>query len=416
MSTEYPDVLGDLVDAQERFEVNGVHYICELSPSAVTPGETTRLRVWLQSCWDVPAEVRIHVQLPAQPPAAFKVIQKRTDVPLEAAEVGEVAIPIACAADTAPGEYPITIGLSAKLESRGLYIRSKEHEGHLGKTSLRFTTGMSLATSVGIGYVARAQAGSALTLRVQGTPQPGAAPELIPTYLSHWTVDGLSLLGKARHLVNDRRLYLLPQITRNALYLNFLEESRHRFQGAGLSLQLGEAVFLAKILTATVEHFMQHADLQDAILLPAYALAFRHDLQTDDPVALIVRADYARMVRLAMSLSFGLLRQQVGRDPWTMEEQLAVTDLVADRVERGGTLSAEFLYLPLLLGGLMVNSEVQMPGEDLNESLNLLASARQKRATELEHNPELVALLNSMEQHRQQPPDLGPRPSAFEPN
>jgi hypothetical protein len=400
MSTEYPDVLGDLVDARERYEVNGVHYLWALSPATVAPGETTHLRVWLQSCWDVPAEVRIRVQLPAQPPSAFKVIQERTDVPLEAAEVGEVAIPIACAAITPHGDYPITVGLSAKLENRGLYIRSKEHEGHLGKTSLRFASGMSLATSVGIGYVARAQAGSALTLHVQGTPQPGAAPELIPTYLSHWTVDELSLLGKARQHVNDRRLYILPQITRHALYLNFLEESRHRFQDAGLSLHLGEAVFLAKILTATVEHFMQHTDLQDAILLPAYTLAFRHDLQTDDPVALIVRVDYARMALLAMSLSFGLLRQQVGRDPWTMEEQLAVTDLVADRVERGGSLSAEFLYLPLLLGGLMVASEVQMPGEDLNESLALFASARQKRAAELEHNPELVALLDRLEQHR----------------
>jgi hypothetical protein len=104
------------------------------------------------------------------------------------------------------------------------------------------------------------------------------------------------------------------------------------------------------------------------------------------------------MARLAMSLSFGLLRQQLGRDPWTMEEQLAVTDLVADRVEWGGSLSAEFLYLPLLLGGLVVASEVQMPGEDLNQSLALFASARQKREADLEHNLELVTLLDRMEQ------------------
>jgi hypothetical protein len=397
MSTEYPDVLGDLVESRERFEVNGVQYLTALTPSTVAPGATTQLRVWLQNCWEVPAEVRIRVQLPAQPAAAFKVIQERTDVPLEAAEVGEVAIPIACTAETEPGEYPITIGLSAKLESRGQYIRSKEHEGHLDKTSLRFTVGMSLASSVGTGYVAHTQAGSILTLEVQGPPHSGAAPELIPTYLSHWTVDELSLMGKARQFVNDRRLYLLPQITRHTLYLNFLEESRARFGDAALDLHLGESVFLAKILTGAVEHFMQHPDLQDAILLPAYTLAFRHDLQTEDPVALIVRADYARITRLAISLSFGLLRQQIGRDPWTMEEQLAVTELVADRVERGGTLSAEFLYLPLLLGGLMVASEVQMPGEDLNQSLDLLAKARQKREADLKHNQELIALLDRME-------------------
>ena len=46
----------------------------------------------------------------------------------------------------------------------------------------------------------------------------------------------------------------------------------------------------------------------------------------------------------------------------------------------------------------MVASEVQMPGEDLNQSLALFASARQKREADLEHNPELVTLLDRMEQ------------------
>jgi hypothetical protein len=256
---------------------------------------------------------------------------------------------------------------------------------------------MSLAAAVGIGYVARTQPENILTLRVEGQPQPAPAPELIPTYLSHWTVPELSLLGKARQHVNDRRLYLLPQVTRNAVYLAFMEESQARLKDAALPLHIGETIFLARILTHTVEHFMQRPNGQDVILVPAYMLGFRHNLQIDDPVVLIVRADYARIARLAASLSFGMLRQLLGRDMWTLEEQLAVTDLVADRVERGGMLPAEFLYLPLLLGGLMVASNVQMPGEDPNQSLDLFAKARQQREAELEHNQELTTLLDRLE-------------------
>jgi hypothetical protein len=111
-----------------------------------------------------------------------------------------------------------------------------------------------------------------------------------------------------------------------------------------------------------------------------------------------VRADYARIARLAASLTFGMLRQKMGHDIWTLEEQLAVTDLVADRIEHGGALPAEFLYLPLLLGGLMVASQVQLPGEDSAQSLDLFAKARKQRATELEHNQELAALLDQTEQ------------------
>ena len=397
MSTEYPDVLGDLVEARDRFEVNGVHYLMELDPPAIAPGEMTRLRVWLQSCWNAPVQVGITVHLPEQESPTFSIIQELTEVPLEPAEAGEVAIPIACATGTEPGDFAVTVHLAVEFETRGQYIRSKEHAGHLGETLLRFTTGMSLASAVGIGYVACTQAESILTLQVEGPPQSGPVPELIPTYLSHWTVPELSLLGKARQHVNDRRLYLAPQITRHAVYLAFLEESQERLKDAALPLHLGETIFLAKILTHTVESFMQRPDGQDVILVPAYMLAFRHNLQTDDPVVLVVRADYARVARLAASLSFGMLHRRLGRDIWTMEEQLAVTDLIADRVERGGTLPAEFLYLPLLLGGLMVASEIQMPGEDPNQSLDLFAKARQQREAEFEHNQELTALLDRLE-------------------
>lgn len=398
MSTEYPDVLGDLVEARSRFEVNGVHYVLALTPSKIAPGETTHLRVWLQSCWNVPVQVRVRVRLPVQPSPTFAIIQEATDIPLEAAEVGEVALPIACEAETQPGDFAIIVSMGVKLEIQGQYVRSKEHVGHLENTPLSFTTDMALASTLGIGYVARTQPETTLTLHVEGAPNPGPSPDMIPTYLPHWTVDELSLLGKARQFVNDRRLYLLPQIGRHTLYLNFLEESQARFKDAAITLHLGEALFLAKILTHTVQYFMGQTDLQDAILLPAYTLAFRHGLQTDDPVLLIVRADYARVAQLACSLSFGLLQREVGHDEWTLEEQLAVTSFLANRVEHGGNLPAEFLYLPLLLGGLLVASEVQMPGEDLAQSLDLFAKARAKRKADLKHNQELAVLLDRLEQ------------------
>jgi hypothetical protein len=50
------------------------------------------------------------------------------------------------------------------------------------------------------------------------------------------------------------------------------------------------------------------------------------------------------------------------------------------------------------LGGLMIASKVQMPGEDRGQSLDLFAKARQQRAAELEHNQDLIALLDQMEQ------------------
>lgn len=397
MSSEYPDILGDLVDARQRFEVSGVHYVMALDSQSIAPGQATNLRIWLQSCWNVPVQVAIFVNLPTQPSPTFSIIQQRTDVPLEPAEVGEVTIPIGCGAGTEPAEYVLSTKLGVKPESHGLLVRGKENEGQLGDTLLSFTTGMALAATAGLTYQAKGSPTQTLSLQVSGAPQTGPSADLTPTYLSHWTVDDLPIYGKARQQVNDQRLYLLPQLTREALYMAFLEESQARFKDASLPLQIGEALFLAKILTYTVEYLLQRPLGHDAILIPAYVLAYRYNLTTKDPVVLIVRADYARIARLAISLSFGMLRQRLNRDVWSLEEQLAVADLVADRVERGGALPSEFLYLPLLLGGLMVTKEIQMPREDLSQSLDLFAKAREQRSAALTELPDLVSLLDRLE-------------------
>ena len=396
MSNEYPDILGDLVDAQQRFEVNGVHYVIGLQPAIIAPGQTAALHIWLQSCWDVPVDVAITLQLPTHAPSVLSIIQARTDVPLEAAEVGEVTIPVASSVQGVPGEYPITVTIGVRYEQRGLYVRSQKSSGQLGDTLLAFTTGLGLAATLGLGFVAHTCPQQQLQLSVRGSPQPGPPPDLTPTFFSSWTVADLPIQGKAQQYVNDQRLYLLPKLLRQPLYLAFMEESQSRFRDATLPLQIGEAIFLAKILTYCAEYFLNRTDRQDAVLVPAYSLAFRYDLPVSDPVSLVARADYSRMIRLAESISFGLLRQRLGHNPWTREEQLAVSDLVVDRVEHRGNLPAELLYLPLLLGSLLVAAQIQMPGENLSQSFSLLAKSYNQRTTELADNPELVAIFGQL--------------------
>ncbi len=396
MSLEYPDVLGDLVDARRRFEVKGLQYQMALQPATIAPGETTELCAWLQSCWDVPMEASITVQLLARSSPPLSMLQTTTNVPLEAAEVGRVCIPITSDLTIQPGEYRLPVTTGVRLETRGHYVRSRGHAGCLGDSLLSFTTGLGLAATMVLGFSAQNRSEQELVLRVAGAPQVAQAPDLTPTYLSHWTVEDMPVQGQALRYVNDQRLHLLPKLAQPALYLAFLKESQERLRDADLPLHMGEALFLAKILTYAAEYLLRRTEWQDAILVPAYILAFRYDLPTEDPVTLICRADYARLTRLAISVSFGLLRRRLGRDLWTQEEQLAVASLVTDRVERGGQLPAEFLYLPLLLGGILIADEMEMPGESTAESLGLLREAYQRRGADLAENPELVALLQEL--------------------
>lgn len=180
MSSEFPDILGDLVEARQRFEVNGVHYMVALEPSDIAPGETTQLHLWLQNCWDTPVKAVITVGLPAQPSPTFSVLQERTDVPLKAAEVGQVTIPIANTAETEPGPYSLSLTVGAKSETRGLYIRSQKTEGQLGQTLLSFTTGLELASTTSLGFKARTVPEQELSLQVSGPPQSAPPADLTP--------------------------------------------------------------------------------------------------------------------------------------------------------------------------------------------------------------------------------------------
>ena len=57
MEIEYPDVLGEITPARQRYEAGTVQYVGSLSHEAVASGEATELVFFLQSVVDVPMDV-----------------------------------------------------------------------------------------------------------------------------------------------------------------------------------------------------------------------------------------------------------------------------------------------------------------------------------------------------------------------
>jgi hypothetical protein len=401
MAVYYPDVLGDLVDARKRFEVDGVQYVERLSPRVIPPGGSTHIRFWLANCWEADASLHIVVSWPRG--VAFRVLDAGLDVPLRPAEVAELILPVQAGSDLPARDYRLSVRLGARPEVRCRRVRGQESPGTLEGSLLPYTVGLGLASSIGVGYSATRRRHFEMPLRVEveadtSHPDQGVQDreDLTPTLISRWVLDDWPSQGRAQKWVNDRRPYILPGLELPILFRVLMDETDERFGRAGLALEIGEALFVSKMLAWTVRYFLEHPAWQDGLLVPAYVLAFQYDLPTDDPTLLVARADYPRLVRLACALTFGLLRRKLGRDVWEMEEQRAVGEFVSQRLEASQPLSAEFLYLPLIVGGLLVNQELTLPGENLGESYVLLASARQKREAALSENPELGALLDKL--------------------
>jgi hypothetical protein len=385
MAIEYPDIMGDYIDARQRFDAGGLHYVCSLEPASVAPGGKAELLFLVQSALDVPLEAVLQVSLPTRTgplgrALSFKVAQPELRVNIAAGEVGLLHVPLMCAPETPKGRYEIKVAFKATASDPGGIVRPNRSPGRLGQSLIRDPVGLGIAPIIGLGYVAQPMPRQSLHLEV--TEEPVQADEdLSPDFETLWTVDELEYQQKAQHEVSKRRIYILPKLSTDALYAALWRESQSSFEDAGLPLRVGEALFLARILAYTATLFLNKEDWYDALLVPTWMTALRDDLPTDDVLWVVSQVGYEHLLRLSAAVSFGLIDRAMGREVWSNEEQRGVIDLLSGTVCRGqGTLPPEFLYLPLLLGGLAVAKEMKMPGEDLDSSLQLLAQAQRDRA------------------------------------
>lgn len=386
MDIEYPDILGEVTSARQRYEAGAVQYVGSLSREAVASGEATELVFFLQSVVDVPMDVTLKLNVPARTgglrsrPSQIKIGETETTVPLKPGEVGELRIAVQSSAETPPTTYEIRLEIMGTPKASANRIRAQRSKGRLGETILRDTVGLNLASTIGVGFTTKSR--NKLSFKLNVTGEEGSAQEidLAPTFTSLWTLEDWDLQHRAGQEVNERRAHIVPYLAPEAIYVPLLDEGRRRFADAGIALHVGEAISLAKILTHTVSYFMRNANLQDGLLIPIYMQAYPHNLPTDNATWLVSEVGYSRIIRLAIALSFALVERALKRQPWLLEEQRALADLVVGNLESGHSLPVDFLYLPLLMGGALVMREVVMEGEDPQQSLQMLAQAKKERA------------------------------------
>jgi hypothetical protein len=162
--------------------------------------------------------------------------------------------------------------------------------------------------------------------------------------------------------------------------VGLFSEAQRRFAEAGVPLRVGEAIALGKILTYTTRYFLANSDLQDGLLVPIWELALQYELPTADPLWVLPNVGFRHILRLSVALSFGLIKQALGRIPWSLEERRGVISLVADTVDAAQSLPVEFLYIPLLMAAATINRQIALENEDVVHSLKLLKKAKAARA------------------------------------
>jgi hypothetical protein len=385
MDIDYPDVISEYLVASERYEIDGVQIVPYLEPAEIAIGEAANMALLLQSALDVAVELSVKPELPQT--SRFRglpmlaVGKPELSVALEPAQVGILFVPVATTPQTKEGQHEIHLNFSAKAQGQATRIRHVETTGRFRSNLIDDVVGLDLARVLGVPFKVKPARKISLPITIRGRLETtGEAPDLATRFESLWTREDARRQSDALQEVSQRRAIIVDQLQTEPVFVGLFVEGQRRFADADLPLRIGEAVALGKILTYTVRYFLANGDLQDGLLVPIWELANRYDLPTGDPLWVLRNIGFRHLVRLSTALSFGLVAQALGRQPWTLEERRAVISLVADTVEGAQLLPPEFLYIPLLMAAAYVSRQITLDGEDTRHSLRLLQKAKAVRA------------------------------------
>ena len=386
MTIEYPDVMNDLTDARHRFESGPVQYLAEFAPGVVPAGDVAPLVLTLQSTVDVP----IHVRVDLSPPRPRGKLRRLVEMPfevmdtvirltLEDGEVGQLIVPVRVHSQVPPAQYAFRVHIESESKSGATRTRPTSNQNQIKGARIRYPQGLGITQIASWGFDTTRKNVQDVDLEVAGGTGESEETRITPQFHSVWTPQHWDLVAAAKRQVNERRLYILSELPADRVFASMFQEGPMWFAESGVQLHVGEALFVAKMLTSTVMNLLSNLVGQDCLLVPIFAYALANEQPTGDVLWLVTQLGYTHVLELAIAQSFTLVEQALGRQAWSAVEQRAARDFITESLSEGTPLSVEFLYLPLILGGLAIARELVLDGEDIGQTLGLLQAARAER-------------------------------------
>jgi hypothetical protein len=386
MALEYPDVMNDLTDARHRFESGSVQYLAEFG-GPVAPGGVVPLVLTLQSVTDAPINVRVDLSAPRtrgklrrleQEP--FEVSETVIRLMLQDGEVGQLTVPVRVHSQVPVGEYVFAARVESESSRGATRRRSSSSENRIGGLNIRYPQGLGITQIASWGFETTRKRMQEVALQVVEGANAVEAVDAAPRFNSVWLPQHWDIVAAARREVVDRRLYILAELATDRVFASIFRETPMWFSQSGLQLHVGEALVVAKMLTATVVRLLGDPISQECLLVPIFAYALANEQPTGDVLWLVTQLGFMHVLELAVASSFTLVEDAIGRQVWSYDEQRAARDFIVTSLNEGTPLPAEFLYLPLILGGLVMVRDLVLEEEEVERTIALLREARAERS------------------------------------
>ncbi len=424
-NTNYPDLLGSITGGA-RFNVNVAQVALAVSPRNVRAGRSLEVILLIQNAADVDIDVTATLQLPQdakKKPKRFIAKSERLVVGLRPAEVGYVTLPITTLPDTAISDtYKVGVSVDVKTSAKPRRIRANDGGGLVDPEYLSDEILASLNDLKKLSYSTsrRGLMGSVIEapFNVLST-QIGQLVDLKAAWVSLWKMsdhrDDRLLLGR---YAEQLQTAVLPKLKREFLFEPLYAATETHFGRAGYELQPAEAHYITKFLVYILEMGApdenapdylndEHYDVAlaikrvlrgetDALTLPAWCKGMLKAIEgnpaaAEQPELSLAGSMYDDLLRDAMRLAFKMITTSTGETMGTDEDITNyIEKLITKMQSNEAVLRFSDVYLPLVLGGVIIYDRAVLRTEKVGEILTELSRIIKSRYAEVSAEDEMV--------------------------
>ncbi|MCU0498084.1 MAG: hypothetical protein MUF87_12100 [Anaerolineae bacterium] len=365
----YPDVLG-AVTKGTRITMEQLQFAFGISPRQAFINQSFEAVVVLQNMVDQPTSVKVAMQLPTKDrkgnAAVIDTPKPQITLTLQPGEVGILRMPLIAHPPTQPGkEYPVRVAVRYRTGERAVFVRPPNGGA---PPSVLDVSPFKLQVLRDIEFRATLWNESAEIVTSTFDLAPHLipkAPELPqPRYESLWTREKMpkeielaqSRLADARKLANFADYGSAYPMLRTAV--------EERFAARDLPLHPAEASAIAKIMTYVIDD-APNLEQSIAIEQTRWFLGLCQVLASDPNLVHAERAEifanylFSEVLYEAILLGFDVIEQQVSENLGTPEERIQYANRVIAWMAGRGTADLNYIYLPLIMAGLLVARIVQ---------------------------------------------------------
>lgn len=399
----YPDILG-LITGGKRTNIGVIQAALATRPRVARAGRPFEVILLMQNASDVDVDVMTTLILPEadarRQRGRFIAKTHKLLVGISPAEVGYVVLPVATLADTAPGDsYKIEVEIEPRPLHRPQRVRHPDGGGAVHLDLLPTAAQEQIGQLRQLVFSTHKRTiGSRIELTLPlMSGGVGQIADLKPGWVSIATLsdykDARPLLHRFADIVITQ---VLPQLKRHAVYPALLKTTQAKLQAAGYDLNPVEIVFIAKLLTLIVDYASPKENgygfvgagrfgikplltgdplqLNNIPNMPRWFSNFLTLLEREprvatQPVLVLQRLLYDDLLYDAVLYGFELIERATGDDLGTPAEMEEYAQTLIQDLKEGRAGSVSRLYLPLILGGVLISDQLPVSKESPAELL-----------------------------------------------